>query len=90
MARRSRKVRYIGDIYTHRELREMRMRLDAKLWYVEQKLAGDVAYVFSFDNLVELIAPPGSMADRVVGFVRMALATLRGVAKGVEHYRGRR
>ena len=90
MARRNRKIRHISDISTHRQLCEARESLDRKLWYVEQRLADDLADTFSPESLLELIAPPGSAADRFIGNIRMGMATLRGVVNAVEYFSSRR
>jgi hypothetical protein len=90
MTRRSRKVRHIGDISTHRELTEMRERLTAKIRTAERRLAYDIEDTFSVDNLLELVAPPGSFVWRIVDGIRMGLATVRGVVNAIDYFRENR
>lgn len=72
-----------------RELREARRVVDLKIWYTEQRLADNVGSLFSVDNLVSAIAPPGSVADGIIGGMGMLAATFRGIVKGIRMFRSR-
>ncbi len=89
MAQRDRTIRTPRDIRRLAELRQMRREVDIKLWYAGEKLAGDVAYTFSVDNLLSIIAPPGSVGDRIVGGFSTGLATVRGVMNAIQMFRSR-
>ena len=89
MARGNRKTRYLSEISSLKELREARREIDMKLWYTGEKLADDVAETFSVDNLLSIIAPPGSVADRIVGGMSTGLATVRGIINAVQMFRSR-
>lgn len=73
-----------------RELREARRIVDLKLWYAEQKLADDISGTFSIDNFLSIIAPPGSLTDRVISGISTGLATIRGIINGIRCIRHRR
>lgn len=90
MARRFNRVRRIGDIASHRELREVQDRLRARIWYAEQRLVDDFEATFSAENLLDMIAPPGSVLDRIVGWAETGFATARGIFGAVESFRKRR
>lgn len=90
MARRNRKVRYLDEISSFKELREARREIDRRLRYAEEKLADDVVETFSVENLLSIIAPPGSAADRLVGSIGTGLATVRGVINAIQMFRSRR
>lgn len=79
----SRKRRDYADISSMEELREVRRWVDMKLWYTEEKLSDDVREGLSADNLMYIIAPPGSAAERVIDGVTTGLATVRGVINAI-------
>ncbi len=89
MAGRDRIVRGPRDIRRLAELRQMRREVDIELRYAGEKLADDVAGTFSVDNLLSIIAPPGSVADRIVGGLSTGLATVRGVMNAIQIFRNR-
>lgn len=89
MARRNRRARYLSEISSLNELREARREVGIKLWYAEEKLAGDAAETFSVDNLMSIIAPPGSVTDRIFGGMTTGIATVRGILNAIQMFRGR-
>ncbi len=80
----------MGDIASHRELREVQDRIRVRIWYAEQRFVEGVEETFSAENLLEMIAPPGSLLDRIVGWAETGFATARGIFSAVEHFRRRR
>lgn len=82
-------LKRIADIRNMRELRETRRVVDLKMWYTRQRLVDNAEALFSVDNLVSAIAPPGSAADRLIGGAGMLAATVRGVIKGIRVFRSR-
>lgn len=90
MARNREKIRRNGlhKIGSYNELRMIRREIDMELWYIENKLADDVAEAFSFNNLVSLVAPRGSVVDRMASGVSSGLAVVRGFFKGLKAIRG--
>jgi hypothetical protein len=90
MARKkNRRVRSFSEISTYRELREVRTRLDMKLWYAEQRLSDRLVRAFSAENLLSLIAPPGSLIDNIIVGIGKGMATVRGVLNAIDYFRGR-
>lgn len=89
MARRIRTARYLNDIGTARALREARRDIDTRLWYAEDRFVERTASTFSVDNLISLIAPPGSLTDRLVGGVSSGLATIRGIMSYIRYRNNR-
>lgn len=84
-----RKIRNLSKISSLRELREARRIVDLKLWYTEQKISDDISGTFSVNNLLSLIAPEGSTADRIINGMTTGLATVRGIVNGIRRIRCR-
>jgi hypothetical protein len=84
------KLRYFSDIKTQKELREVRRELELREWYAGEKFIDNASDTFSMDNLLSIVAPPGSAADRVVGGIGTGIATVRGIMNAVQMFRGRR
>lgn len=90
MARRNRRrVRYLSDISSLSELRQARREVDLKLWYAGEKLTDDLSDTFSVDNLMSIIAPPGSLTEKIIDGFSMGLTTLRGIINAIGLFRGR-
>ncbi len=79
MAREIRRARYLSEISSVRELREARRELELREWFARERLEADIYETFTLDNLVAMVAPPGSMLDRVIGGVGTGLAAAQGV-----------
>jgi hypothetical protein len=83
-------VRYLDEIRSYKELRQVRREMDMKVWTAEEELSESVVEAFSADNILSFIAPQGSVIDRLVGGFDTVLATVRGIIRGVELFRSRR
>ncbi len=62
-----------------RRLREVRREFELREWLARERLLDDVADTFSFDNLLSLVAPPGSLLDRVIGGVGTGFSVVQSV-----------
>jgi hypothetical protein len=87
---RRRRVRYLDEIGSYEELIRARHHVQAQVRMAEEDLADTAADAFSLDNLVSIIAPPGSMVDRLIGSFDTVLATVRGIINGIALFRSRR
>jgi hypothetical protein len=83
-------VRYLDEISSYDELVQARREVQAQMWRVEEDLTDSAAEAFSLDTLISIIAPPGSMVDRLIGSFDTLLATVRGIINGIALYRLRR
>jgi hypothetical protein len=90
MKRKNRRVRYLDEISSYDELSKARREVRAKVWRAEERLADSAAGAFSFDNLISIIAPSGSLIDRLIGSFETGLATVRGIINGITVFRNRR
>jgi hypothetical protein len=79
MGREIRRARYLSEIRSVRELKEARVELELREWFARERLEADVYDTFTLDNLVSMVAPPGSWLNRVIGGVGTGLATVQGV-----------
>jgi hypothetical protein len=79
MGREIRRARYLSEIRSVRELKEARVELELREWFARERLEADVYDTFTLDNLVSIVAPPGSWLYRVIGGVGTGLATVQGV-----------
>jgi hypothetical protein len=79
MACEIRQARYLSEINTAAELRAARQELEIRQWFAAERLAADVEDTFTFDNLLSLVAPPGSVVDRVIGGVGTGFTALQGL-----------
>ncbi len=79
MAREIRRARYLSEISSVRELREARRELELREWFARERLEADIYETFTLDNLVAMVAPPGSILDRVIGGVGTGFAVVQGV-----------
>jgi hypothetical protein len=70
-------------------LREVREALQGRILYAEQRLADDFEETFSLENLIDLVAPPGSFLDRAIGWFEDAFAAVRGVMGAFDYFRRR-
>lgn len=77
------------NIGSLRELQDVRRRVDMKLWYVEEKIADDAREAFSAENLMYIVAPPGSATERIIDGVTNGIATVRGVISAIGMIRER-
>ncbi len=73
------KVRTLSDIRSLRELRKARHEFGIASWYAGERLAENAGAVFSFDNLLSLAVPQGSVLDRAFGGVSTGAAVVRGI-----------
>lgn len=90
MARRIEKTRYFSDIKTQKQLREARLELELRAWYAGEKIANDASDMFTVENLLSIIAPSGSVADRIVGGVGTGIATVKGLSNAIRMFRSKR
>jgi hypothetical protein len=74
-----RRARYLSEIGSMRELREARRELEIREFFARERLEMDVLEVLSPENLLAMVAPPGSVVRRVIGGVESGLATVQGV-----------
>lgn len=79
MKRGIRNTRSLGGIRSVRELREVRREMELRELFARERLTEDVAETFSVGNLLSLVAPPGSVAGRMIGGVGTGFAALQGI-----------
>jgi hypothetical protein len=79
MGRVIRTTKYLSEISSVRELREARTELELREWFARERLASDVYDTLTWDNLLSMVAPPGSLFDRVIGGVGTGLAATQGI-----------
>ncbi len=79
MAREIRRARYLSEISSVRELREARVELELRELFARRRLESDIYDTFTLDNLIGMVAPPGSILDRVIGGVGTGFAAVQGV-----------
>jgi hypothetical protein len=87
---RNRRVRYLDEISSYDELIQARRDVQTQMWMAEEELAESAGEVFSVDNILSIIAPPGSMIDSLIGSFESGLATVRGIINGIALFRNRR
>jgi hypothetical protein len=74
-----RRAHYLSEIDTAAQLREARRELEIREWFARERLAEDAADTFTVDNLLSIVAPPGSLVDRVIGGVGTGIAAAQGL-----------
>ncbi len=74
-----RRARYLSEISSVRELKEARRELELREWFARERLEADIYDTFTLDNLVSMVAPPGSILDRVIGGVGTGFAAVQGI-----------
>lgn len=79
MGREIRKVRYLSEISSVRELRQARRELEIREWFARERLIEDTYATFSLENLLSIVAPPGSVIDRVIGGVGTGFSVVQAV-----------
>jgi hypothetical protein len=72
-------ARYLSEISTAAQLREARRELEIREWFARDRLAGDLVDTFTVDNLLSIVAPPGSVVERIIGGVGTGIAAVRGI-----------
>jgi hypothetical protein len=89
MARRNRnrRVRYLDEISSYAELTQARRDVQVKIRSAEQELAESAGEAFSLDNLLSIVAPPGSVLDSLIGSIDTGIATVRGIINGIALFR---
>ncbi len=90
MGREIRKARYLSEISSVAELREARSELELREWFAKERLIDDVYHTFSFDNLLSMVAPPGSFLGRAVGGVGTGISVAQGVIGAIRSLIGER
>ncbi len=79
MGRGIRQTRYLSEIRSVRELREAKRELELRDFFARERLAEDVAETFSVGNLLSLVAPPGSVVNRMMGGMETGLSAVQAV-----------
>jgi hypothetical protein len=74
-----RRARYLSEISSVRELQEARRELEIREFFARERLEMDVIDTFSPDNLLAMVAPPGSAIERIIGSVGNGIATVQGI-----------
>jgi hypothetical protein len=74
-----RRARYLSEIGSVRELREARRELEIREFFARERLEMDVMDTLSPENMMAMVAPPGSLIYRVIGSVESGLATVQGI-----------
>ena len=74
-----RRARYLSEISTVRELKEARRELELREWFARERLAEDVAGTFTLGNLLSIVAPEGSLVDRMIGRVGTGITVAQGI-----------
>ncbi len=74
-----RSARYLSEISTVRELKEARRELELREWFARERLAEDVAGTFTLSNLLSIVAPEGSLVDRMIGSVGTGVSVAQGI-----------
>lgn len=85
-----RRARYLSEISTVRELKEARRELEIREWFARERLIQDAYDTFTIDNLLSMVVPPGSLADRVIGGVGTGIAAVQGIAGAISSLLGAR
>lgn len=73
------KARYLSEISTVAELKEARRELELREWFAGERLAEDIAETFTLENMISIVAPPGSVLDRVIGGVGTGFTAIQGI-----------
>jgi hypothetical protein len=79
-----------SEIASYDELLQVRRSLKIAVRETKEDIADSADEFFSLDNLVSLIAPPGSTIDRLIGGVETGIATVRGIIRGIDLFRSSR
>ncbi len=87
---RNRRVRYLKEIATMSQLREAQREIALRTEYAGERLADDAAAVFSWDGLLSLVAPPGSVGERIMGGVTTGIAAVQGLSSVIGLWRERK
>ncbi len=61
------------------QLREARREMELREFFARERLLADVADTFTLDNLLSMVAPPGSLVERVISGVGTGFAALQGI-----------
>ncbi|MDR1671193.1 MAG: phage holin family protein [Alistipes sp.] len=69
----------LRKIDTVAELRGVRRELEVREEFAAERLAWDVSETLSPDNLIAMIAPPGSLVDRVIGGIGSGLTAVQAL-----------
>ena len=85
-----RKARYLSEIRTVGELREARRELEIREWFAKERLIEDTYNTFTLDNLLSIVAPPGSLVDRIIGGVGTGFTAIQGIMGVIGSFLGRR
>jgi hypothetical protein len=79
MGREIRKLHYLSEISTAAELRAARGELEVREWFASRRLVDDAIDTFTIENLISVVAPPGSLVDRVIGGIGTGIAAAQGI-----------
>lgn len=90
MGREIRKARYLSEISTVAGLKEARRELHIREWFARERLIEDVYDTFTLENLISVVAPPGSLIDRVIGGVGTGFTAFQGIIGVVGSLIGRK
>ncbi len=84
---RNRRTRYLKEIATMSQLREAQREIALRTEYAGERLADDAAAVFSWDWLLSLVAPPGSVGERIMGGITTGIAAVQGISSIIGMWR---
>ncbi len=79
MGREIRKTRYLSEIGSVAELREARRELELREWFARERLMDDIHSTLSLDTLLSIVAPRGSLLDKVIGSVGTGFTAVQGI-----------
>ncbi len=72
------------------QLREAQREIALRTEYAGERLSDDAAAVFSWDGLLSIVAPPGSLVDKIIGGVGTGIAAVQGISSVLGMWRERR
>ncbi len=87
---RNRRTRYLKEIATMSQLREAQREIALRAEYTGERLADNAAAVFSWDGLLSIVAPPGSVGERIMGGVTTGIAAVHGLSSFIGMWREHR
>jgi hypothetical protein len=79
MTHEIRRAHYLSEINNAAELREARHEIEFREWFAARRLTEDAYDFFTLENLVSIVAPPGSFIGRMIDGVGTGIAAAQGV-----------
>jgi hypothetical protein len=79
MTHEIRRAHYLSEINNAAELREARHEIEFREWFAARQLTEDAYDFFTLENLVSIVAPPGSFIGRMIDGVGTGIAAAQGV-----------